>query len=294
MAYLGTEKLKSLIKDENVIEPMPSVEKIAVRVKSGAYELSLGNEVFRTDSKDKKKEILKTDKEMITINPGQFALLLTEEQVNIPVNKIAFISIKAGIKLRGLINVSGFHVDPGFKGNLVFSVYNAGSSPISLEKGEPYFLIWFAELLLANSEATTYNGEHKNQDSIPTKYIDSLLMAELASPNVLLEKINKNYDTLEGKATTRDYIFRTGIGILIVIGLKLLLEWGVYERGRSDGYESKQQEITADTTLNNILREQKALLIEVDSLRRDLDRLASEREKLLQTPPQKGNGNEKQ
>ncbi len=63
MAYLGTEKLKSLIKDEKVIEPMPSDERIAVRVKSGAYELSLGSEVFRTDSKDKKKEILKTDKE---------------------------------------------------------------------------------------------------------------------------------------------------------------------------------------------------------------------------------------
>jgi dCTP deaminase len=294
MAYLGTEKLRSLIKDEKVIEPMPDDKRIAARVKSGAYELSLGNEVFRTDSKDRKKELLKTDKEMVTINPGQFALLLTEEQVHIPLHKIAFISIKAGIKLRGLVNVSGFHVDPGFRGNLVFSVYNAGATPISLEKGEPYFLIWFAELLLADNEKTIYDGEHKNQSSIPLKYIDPLLMVELASPNVLLEKINKNFDILDGKATTRDYILRTGMGILIVIGLKLLLEWGVYEKGRSDGYDRKKQEITADTTLNNILREQKKLLIEVDSLKRDRNGLAAERDKLLQTTPQKGNGNENQ
>jgi hypothetical protein len=119
-------------------------------------------------------------------------------------------------------------------------------------------------------------------------------MVELASPNVLLEKINKNFDILDGKATTRDYILRTGIGILIVIGLKLLLEWGVYEKGRSDGYDRKQQEIAADTTLNNILREQKRLLIEVDSLKRDRDQLAAERDKLLQTRPQKRNGNENQ
>ncbi len=231
---------------------------------------------------------------MITINPGQFALLLTEEKLNIPVNKIAFISIKAGIKLRGLINVSGFHVDPGFKGNLVFSVYNAGIMPISFEKGEPYFLIWFAELLLDDKEVTTYNGEHKNQNSIPAKYIDPLLMAELASPAILLEKINDNYKALDSKTSSWDYIYKAVVGILIAVAIKLFLEWGVYERGRSDGYEKKQQEIAADTTLNNILREQKALLIEVDSLKRDRDRLAAEREKLLQSLSQKEKANEKQ
>lgn len=293
MAYLGTEKLKELIKTEKVIDPMPDDDKIAVRVKSGAYELSLGDEVFRTDSKDRKKEILK-NKEQVTINPGQFALLLTEERVKVPIDKIAFISIKAGIKLRGLVNVSGFHVDPGFNGNLVFSVYNAGSGPITMERGEPYFLIWFSELLLAANEKTTYNGEHKNQSGIPPKYIDALLMEELASPNVLLEKINSNYKNLEakaatsykeldGKATLRDYIFKTGLGILIVIGLKLLLDWGIYERGHSAGYDQKQQEIQADTTLNGILRKQKALLIEIDSLEKQRDRLK-------QPPTKKGKG----
>jgi dCTP deaminase len=216
-------------------------------------------------------------------------LLLTEERVNIPLHKIAFISIKASIKLRGLINVSGFHVDPGFKGNLVFSVYNAGVTPISLEKSDPYFLIWFADLQLADNETTTYDGEHKNQSSILLKYVDPLLMAELASPNVLLEKINRNFDILDGKARTWDYILKTGMGIVIVVGLKLLLDWSVYEKGRSDGYERKQREIVADTTLSNILREQKALLIEVDSLKSDRDRLAAERERLLQPPPQKRN-----
>ncbi len=49
--------------------------------------------------------------------------------------------------------MSGFHADPGFKGHLVFSVYNAGSSPISLERGQPYFLIWFAQLELSENEA---------------------------------------------------------------------------------------------------------------------------------------------
>jgi dCTP deaminase len=262
MAYLGTEKLKELINTEQVIGPNPDLS----RVKSGAYELSLGNEVFRTDSKDKKKEILKLDKEQVTINSGQFALLLTQETVNIPQDKIAFISIKAGVKLRGLVNVSGFHVDPGFKGNLVFSVYNAGTSPISLEKGEPYFLIWFAELKLVDNEATTYNGEHKGQDSIPTKYIDALIAGELASPNVLLEKINDNYKSLDSKATTRDYFFKTGLGILIVIAIKFFVDWGMYSKGVNDGYYRKTEETQIDSTINQLLLEKKNLIIEINSL----------------------------
>ena len=50
------------------------------------------------------------------IPPGQFAFLLTAETVTMPDNAIAFISIKARLKFNGLINISGFHVDPGYRG----------------------------------------------------------------------------------------------------------------------------------------------------------------------------------
>jgi dCTP deaminase len=46
----------------------------------------------------------------------------------------------------GLINVSGFHVDPGFYGKLIYAVYNAGPSEIHLSRGTEMFLIWFADL----------------------------------------------------------------------------------------------------------------------------------------------------
>ena len=46
----------------------------------------------------------------------------------------------------GLVNVSGFHVDPGYKGRLKFAVYNAGGSDIKLTRGDAIFLIWFSEL----------------------------------------------------------------------------------------------------------------------------------------------------
>jgi dCTP deaminase len=266
MAYLGSEKLKELIKSMKVIEPLPDDSRLSERVKYGAYELSLGNEVYETDSNDGKRRKLCEANEQVIINPGQFALLLTEERVLVPTDKIAFISIKAGIKLKGLVNISGFHVDPGFEGKLIFSVYNAGSGPISIEKGNPCFLIWFSELDVADNEEDKYGGKHKGLDRIPVGYIDHLNLSDLASPNVLLDKINSNYNDLNAKATTRQYIYRIGIGVCIVVALKLLLDWGIYEKARKQGYAEKSARVELDSTINALLKEKLILISQIDSL----------------------------
>ncbi|RZK12935.1 MAG: deoxycytidine triphosphate deaminase [Flavobacterium sp.] len=288
MAYLGTQKLKELIKREEVIKPSKDE-----RVICGAYELSLGSEVFRTDSSEKIKEFI-NPKEQVRINPGQFALLLTEETVNIPRDKIAFISIKASIKLRGLVNVSGFHVDPGFKGNLVFSVYNAGSSPISLLSGEPCFLIWFADLSLSENEITDYKSgshEHKGLNTIPPKYIDALLAGELASPNVLLEKIKSNFSSLETKINlnneaqngkinlierdqkANNYIAATALGLVVVVIVKFVFDWSAIKTGIDKGIEVKRKEQTIDSIINSQLLEKQRLMIEIDSMEKVRDSL---------------------
>jgi dCTP deaminase len=80
------------------------------------------------------------------IPPGQFAFLLTEEVVTIPPEAMGFISMKATYKLKGLVNVSGFHVDPGWSGPLIFAVFNAGPASVHLEQGLPLFLLWIADL----------------------------------------------------------------------------------------------------------------------------------------------------
>ncbi|MFM9985617.1 MAG: dCTP deaminase domain-containing protein [Flavobacteriales bacterium] len=267
MAFIGTKKFGELQDKMKIIDPFKDT-----RLKSGAYELSLGSEIFRTDSKDKKTEILK-DGEQISINPGQFALLLTEELVNIPLDKIAFISIKAKIKLRGLVNVSGFHVDPGFNGKLVFSVYNAGVSQISLKKGEPCFLIWLAEL--SEQETESYRGEHKDQDSIPLRYVDDLTKedSELASPNVLLKKINENQTILETKISVveerkklNEYLIKTIIGILIFLTIRYLWEAGQYYKGYKDGYDKKSTELTCDSSNKLIQYELNALKMQIEQI----------------------------
>ena len=66
--------------------------------------------------------------------------------VKVCLGEIAFISMRAKTKYRGLVNVSGFHVDPGFNGHLTFAVFNAGPVAVHLRQGQPIFLIWYANI----------------------------------------------------------------------------------------------------------------------------------------------------
>jgi dCTP deaminase len=134
------ERLKTLI------EPFSPA-----RLDCAAYTLAIGPEVYVSPNDQSADPTTVTvrqlgEAEAFTIPPGQFAFLLTEEVISVPADALAFISIRAKTKFRGLVNVSGFHVDPGFRGQLTFAVFNAGPVPIHLKRGQTIFLIWYASL----------------------------------------------------------------------------------------------------------------------------------------------------
>ena len=131
---------------ETLIDPF-----VSARVDCAAYRLSIGPEIYVSPNDQTADPTTVTirnlsDGEAFTIPPGQFAFLLTEEVITVPADALAFISIRAKTKFRGLVNVSGFHVDPGYCGQLTFAVFNAGPVPVHLKRGQEIFLIWYASL----------------------------------------------------------------------------------------------------------------------------------------------------
>lgn len=119
------------------------------RVDGASYQLRIGDEIYVSPTAEAadpgtKSIVRLKEEEAFTIPPGQFAFILTKELVEVRLDEIAFISIRARTKYRGLVNVSGFHVDPGFKGHLTFAVFNAGPVAVHLRQGQPIFLIWYA------------------------------------------------------------------------------------------------------------------------------------------------------
>lgn len=201
MSFWSSEKLKEILPSSNIISDYD-----AGNIYHGAYELSMGPEAYISDQP--KKYQLKVGDDII-ISPGHFAQLLTEESVEIPDRALAFISIKAGIKFRGLVNVSGFHVDPGYSGRLKFSVYNAGNQDIHLARGDKTFLIWLSDF--DRKTVDTYKGDSQKRMHLTSA--DGMLMQ---GERVSLPTINQKLNSV-GRRVTRLQIFMTFILTAIIV-----------------------------------------------------------------------------
>ncbi|WP_048765343.1 MULTISPECIES: dCTP deaminase domain-containing protein [unclassified Acinetobacter] len=199
--------------------------------------LTIGREVYITPSSDadtKVKKILTDEDPQFVIPKGQFALLITEEIVQVPIEAIAFISFKAKYKYKGLINVSGFHVDPGWSGRLTFSVYNAGPSDVVLEKGNPFALIWYADLDRAGANQAEYKDYFKDEPPVLTITSNKVsdMSGDIFSPfklkkeiDDIKEKYNKEIIDLkkEVNAIEGKLLLRTGLLIFTFISLIIVV-----------------------------------------------------------------------
>lgn len=167
---------------------------------TAAYDLALGREVFVTPlasdtAEDRRKTYLEPNQDF-EIPPSRFAFLTTEERVTVPENALAFISLKFKKKARGLVNVSGFHVDPGYKGKLIFTVFNAGGSPIRIERGQPMFSIWYADLDTKDDSPFNRAG----YSSLPADLIDLPNLGD----SVSIPQLKQNLDDLRGRVSEMD------------------------------------------------------------------------------------------
>ena len=189
MAFWSDKKWKVSAPKQSVIDPFD-----AQRVEAANYLLSIGDEVYV--SEPGKGSVVKKlkDGENFYIEPGQFAFLLTRETVRIPKDTLGFISIRARIKFLGLVNISGFHVDPGYHGKLVFSVFNAGPARIQLKQGDDIFPVWLADL-----DGDTTKGSQSGYLDIPSK-----ILTPISGDFTTAYQVSKQLVSLADKANGLD------------------------------------------------------------------------------------------
>lgn len=214
MAFWSSQTLRARIPAEQLVEPYDRG-----RVVHSAYELGVGAEAFVTSNPSDKTQVPAGTK--IVIPPGQFGLLVTRETVRIPTNVIAFISIRAGIKFQGLVNVSGFHVDPGYRGQLKFAVYNAGSRTIVLDLDQRVFMIWFADL--DHPDDNPY-PERAPPPTVITADDVTRIQGQVASPAELKKQLDELKVELEKKfhAVEQTRLFNRAL-IMLLLGIAVTI-----------------------------------------------------------------------
>jgi len=195
------ERVCELFPERSLFDP--------ARINEASYDLRVGDEVFLSENQIPIR--LSQDSPYVMLPPGQFALVKTFEEISIPPDLIGLLSIRSRYKFQGLINISGFHVDPTYRGHLIFSVQNVGPNDIRLKFKEPAFMLMWGKLL------HEYIGEKRKPryDRIQLEH-----MAQLGRRSVTLTSLKRELDRISLSLKISAAIAVALFGVLIAAILR--------------------------------------------------------------------------
>lgn len=156
--FLSHDRIKQLAAEGRLIDGYYE----EAYLHQSSYDLRLGSQVYVAGKNA--PEDLTDEMPYLTLAPGQFAMLTCYERVNLrdtgEEKYMAFIALRSKFKFQGLVNISGFHVDPTHRGTLLFAVQNVGPRDILLRFKEPTFTIFFARVMdgIGPEERKELNG----------------------------------------------------------------------------------------------------------------------------------------
>jgi dCTP deaminase len=188
MSFLSRGDIKKRVDEEQQLFSSGFEQKY---LQQASYDLRLGQEVYIVGHRA--PERLTNSNPYISILPGQFGILTTFEDIKMPDDLLGMIAVRTRFKLQGLVNISGFHVDPSFEGKLIFAVQNVGPSDIRLKYGEPTFSIFFATL--TNSDI----GDERKTQNVEFKRLTGIRLQDvqlLGGSSLTLGKLQKDLDRL--------------------------------------------------------------------------------------------------
>jgi dCTP deaminase len=221
MAFWSAQTLKQRVTAEGIIHPYDEA-----LVERANYPLHVGRQAYVSPIGIALDPQSRTPTDLTQVNcpipPGQFGFILTKEKICVPFDAIGFISLRAKYKFRGLVNVSGFHVDPGWNDNIIFAVFNAGSETFIVEENEKLFQIWFASLdepMTDLKHKSTLNGKIGSQiiSGVGDGHVSLFGLSEA------VKKVQTDHQTLMKEngiiRTTARLMLQAIIGGLIVGGI---------------------------------------------------------------------------
>lgn len=196
------------------------------RVEAAGYRLSVGKEYYVNG--DGSSVVNKLEEgESFVISPGEFAFILTKERVQVSKSSIGFISMRVNMKFKGLVNVSGFQINPGFCGKLVFAVFNAGPRHINIRFGDEIFSVWFADLDKPAVDDHEEGGKIPNNlDAIPSDTINGISGEALTAYQLskqIRELSDQTRKLADSVASTRTWLIRLSIPTVLILSILLLI-----------------------------------------------------------------------
>lgn len=134
-----------------------------------SYDLRLGEEGF-TLSAGRLIEVAREG--ALEIQPGDFALAITQEKLRLPTNMLGRFGLRSEYTRRGLLLAAGPQVDPGFEGKLVVGLVNFSAERINMPYLTPFCTLELERL--PKHSSGPYQGSSQGQEHITDEAISTL------------------------------------------------------------------------------------------------------------------------
>ena len=104
-------------------------------VEPDSYDLTAGVAIWKEELQKNKYEIKTVmyangcpieQQPTITVQPGQMIFVITQEEINLPLEICGTVYSRNNIALEGILALNAGHVDPGYKGPIVIRLINLG------------------------------------------------------------------------------------------------------------------------------------------------------------------------
>src|SRR2546425_13304242 len=156
MAWLSLEAfLKPL--SLSPTEMALSDNEISGAIKTGQFRITPRNPKLNPAGID-----LRADQSLV-LRPGQQALVATIERVELSEKFLGILHIRSSLAREGVF-ASLALVDPGFRGQLTVSLYNAGERPVNIRRGERF--IQLSLFRLGKPAREGYEGRYQDSQGI--------------------------------------------------------------------------------------------------------------------------------
>jgi len=132
----------------------------------------------------------------LSIQPGQFALVTTLEEIKMPPDMAAHIGMSSRLTRKGLLLLHGVQIDPGFEGKLVLGLYNASPRELGIQYTQRFCTIVFHRLGTP-SEKPYKPSTEELEGVIPWE--DIQYIQALAKPTRTLSELDGSVRKLEQK-----------------------------------------------------------------------------------------------
>jgi dCTP deaminase len=154
-------------------------------LQAASYDLRVGRGAYLSSAREM---IDVTEKGLVAIDPGDFAVVETLEKVSFGDRMAALLGLRSEYARQGLLMLSGPQIDPGFRGVLVVRFVNLSPKPIALAYEAPFLS---AQLFrLAVPAKTPYRGSRQDQSGIDARDIQELTQTEDLTLGEMMKTLN--------------------------------------------------------------------------------------------------------